>query len=157
VRSLSPEVEQAKSAIYMVIEELIDSQEALVEIGEKLGDRTLRRFFLTESLKRAQFRNKLEALLNQEGVSEIRKSPSIDSAEHPAWWRLRRSMLIGDDFLLLAKAERSEDTVQKTYANAISAYLPQAIRGVLSTQVAHIQRSRNYVRAALDRANKSAA
>jgi uncharacterized protein (TIGR02284 family) len=157
LRKPSPEVEQAKSAIYTLIQELTDSQEALVEIGEKLSDQTMRRFFLAESLKRAQFRGELEALLNQEGVSEIRENGPTARAAHCPRGRLRRSTLEGGDFTLLAEAERDEDTVQEAYDYAISAQLPQHIRGVLNKQASHIHRSHNYVRAARDRASVKAA
>jgi hypothetical protein len=70
----SHEMQGAGIAIYSVIQSLIESQEALVEIGEKLENMDLKRFFLTESLKRAEFRGELESVLNQEGVAALRQS-----------------------------------------------------------------------------------
>jgi hypothetical protein len=70
----SHEMQGAGIAIYSVIQSLVESQEALVEIGEKLEDMDLKRFFLTESLKRAEFRGELESVLNQEGVGALRQS-----------------------------------------------------------------------------------
>jgi hypothetical protein len=72
--SSSYEMQGAGTVIYSVIQSLIESQEALVEIGEKLANVDLKRFFLTESLKRAEFRGELESVLNQEGVGALRQS-----------------------------------------------------------------------------------
>ncbi len=152
----SQELKQAEAAIHAVIESLIDSQEALVEIGEKLADRNLKRYFLIESLKRAQFRGELESILNQEGVSDLRESGTSAGAVHRAWANLK-SQLGGGDHTLLATAEQGEDAAVEAYENAINTSMPLPIRQLLTTQSAHIQESRDFVKAAIDRATENAA
>jgi uncharacterized protein (TIGR02284 family) len=147
----------AGSAIYSVIQSLIDSQEALVEIGEKLADMDLKRFFLAESLKRAEFRGELESVLNQEGVSALRQSHVIEPepayrSEHRAVAGLRSRLRDAGDDTLLATAEEGEDVAKQAYDHAMSAYLPGPVREVLASQASHIQQSQNFVRAARVRA-----
>jgi len=146
----SRDLKQAESAIHTVIESLIDSQEALVAIGEKLADRNLKHFFLAESLTRAQFRGELESILNQEGISDLREEAATAGAAHRAWVGLKFK-LGGGDYTLLVTAERGEDAAKEIYENAIQATLPQPLRQALSSQAAHIQETKEFVKAALDR------
>ena len=150
----SQELQQAESAIYTVIQSLIDSQEALVEIGEKLQDKSLKHFFLSESLKRAEFRGELEAILNQEGVSKLRESGTTAGTVHRAWISLK-SRFDGGDHTLLASAEQGEDAAVEAYGSAMNTRLPLPIRQVLSTQASHIHESHDFVKAARDRMGES--
>ena len=146
----SQDLKQAESAIHTVIESLIDSQEALVAIGEKLADRNLKHFFLAESLTRAQFRGELESILNQEGISDLREEGTIAGAAHRAWVGLKFK-LGGGDHTLLVTAEKGEDAAKVVYDNAIQAALSLPLRQVLTSQAAHIQEAQEFVKAALDR------
>ena len=146
----SRDLQQTESAIHTVLESLIDSQEALVAIGEKLEDRNLKHFFLTESLTRAQFRGELESVLNQEGISNLRESGTTAGALHRVWARLKFK-LGGGDHTLLATAEQGEDAAREVYDNAIQAALPLPLRKVLASQAAHIQETHDFMKAALDR------
>jgi uncharacterized protein (TIGR02284 family) len=150
----SHELQQTESAVYSVIQSLIDSQEALVEIGEKLQDKSLKHFFLSESLKRAEFRGELEAILNQEGVSELRESGTTAGTVHRAWARLK-SRLDGGDHTLLATAEQGEDAAREAYDNAMNSHLPLPIRQIISTQASHIYESHDFVKTARDRISES--
>ncbi len=133
-----------------VIESLIDSQEGFKDIGEKLQDDTLKRYFLSESLKRAQFKGDLEDVLIKEGVSDAWKEKgSVSGALHRTWGDLK-AKLGGGDHTLLESAEQGEDTIKKTYADALKHDLPLPIHQTLSTQAAHIQTSHDYVKAARD-------
>jgi uncharacterized protein (TIGR02284 family) len=143
-------LQQTESAIHTVIESLIDSQEALVAIGEKLEDRGLKHFFLAESLTRAQFRGELESVLNREGISDLREGGTTAGALHRAWAGLKFK-LGGGDHTLLATAEQGEDAAREIYDNAIQAALPLPLRQVLTSQAAHIQQTHEFMKAALDR------
>lgn len=141
---------QTESAIHTVLESLIDSQEALVAIGERLEDRNLKRFFLTESLTRAQFRGELESVLNREGISNLRESGTTAGAVHRAWAGLKFK-LGGGDHTLLATAEQGEDAAREVYDHAIQTALPLPLRQVLASQAAHIQETHDFMKAALGR------
>jgi len=146
----SYEVEQSGRAIYSLIQSLIDSQEALVEIGEKLEDQDLKRFFLTESLKRAEFRGELESVLNQEGVGNLREG---ETAPGPAQRTLAKLRLHGHDagdHSLLTTAEQGEDAAREAYSSAIHANLPTPVLDLLASQALHIAESHDFVKAARD-------
>jgi uncharacterized protein (TIGR02284 family) len=144
-------------AIYSVIQSLIESQEALVEIGEKLANVDLKRFFLAESLKRAEFRGELESILNQEGVSGMREGHS--AAENlylsalGSVFRsvagLRPRLRDAGDQTLLESAEQGEDAACDVYDYAMNAHLPAPVRKILASQAEHIQESHDFVKAAL--------
>jgi uncharacterized protein (TIGR02284 family) len=144
--SPSKELKAAESVMQDVIENLIDSQQGFLQIGERLHDPTLRRFFMAESLKRAEFRGELETILHQEGVHDIEESGTVAGTVHRVWADLK-SRLGGGDQTLLETAEEGENVAQEAYEKAISApSLPLPIRQLLSTQAAHIQLSHDYVR-----------
>jgi len=133
-----------------VIQSLIDGQEGFKDIGEKLQDETLKRYFLAESLKRASFKGELEDVLIKEGVHDAYKeSGTVGGALHRTWGDLK-AKLGGGDHTLLETAEQGEDVAKKAYADALKHELPLPIHQLLSTQAAHIQTSHDYVKAARD-------
>ena len=70
----SKDLLETEGALRTIIETLIDNQEGFWKIGEALEDETLKRYFLDESLKRAEFRGELENILHQEGVKDIQEA-----------------------------------------------------------------------------------
>jgi uncharacterized protein (TIGR02284 family) len=144
--------DQSGSAIYALIQSLIDSQEALVEVGEKLEDRDLKRYFLAESLKRAEFRLELEAVLNQEGVGDVREGETEPGSVQHALAHLRLRSADASFDALLAAAEQGEDAARQAYANAINTLLPPSIEDVLTSQASHISESHNFLKTARQRA-----
>jgi hypothetical protein len=85
-------LKEVEEALRLVIRNLIDGQEGFQKIGEELKDETLKRYFLAESLKRAQFRGDLETVLHQEGVHDIKESGSAAGAMLRAWADLKTSL-----------------------------------------------------------------
>ena len=151
--SPSRELKETEAALQGVIDNLVDSQEALQQIGEKLHDEVVKRFLLGESLKRAEFRGDLETILHQEGVHDITKSGTTAGTVHRAWAGLK-ARLGGGDHTLLATAEACEDAVRNAYGKALDTYLPLPIRQLLRTQITHVQLSHDYVKAARDHAEQ---
>jgi uncharacterized protein (TIGR02284 family) len=142
-------VHEVESTLRSVIETLIDGQEGFQKIGEELKDPTLRRYFLEESLKRAEFRGNLETVLHQEGVHDVKESGTASGALHRAWGEFKVKMG-GGDHTLLETAEQGEDAAKKAYKDAMEKGLPLPVRQLLSTQAAHIHASHDYVKAARD-------
>jgi uncharacterized protein (TIGR02284 family) len=142
----SKEVEQT---LRSVIQILIDGQEGFLTIGEHMKDETLRRYFAAESLKRAQFRGDLEEVLHQEGVHDVKESGTLGGAVLRTWGDIK-AHLGGGDHTLLETAEAGEDTAKKAYREALENELPLPVKQLLDTQYAHIQTSRDYVKAARD-------
>lgn len=130
-----------------VIKVLQDGQKGFADIGEHLKDDTLKRYFLAESLKRANFRAELENELHRAGMADVKESGSTAGALHRTWGDLKAKMGIGtDDASLLATAEQGEDTAMKTYRDALDHDLPAPVRQLLTEQQAHIQTSHDYVK-----------
>jgi uncharacterized protein (TIGR02284 family) len=140
----------AESAMQSVLDYLVDSQEAFLQIGEKLKDDSLKRYFLSESLKRAEFRGEIESALHREGVHDIKESGTAAGTVHRVWAGLK-AKLGGGDRTLLVTAEEGEDETAAAYDRAMDTYLPLPVRQLLTTQAAHIKLSHDYVRAACNR------
>ncbi|HEY1902940.1 MAG TPA: PA2169 family four-helix-bundle protein [Terracidiphilus sp.] len=140
---------EVESTLRKVIETLIDSQEGFQKIGEEMKDPMLKRYFLAESLKRAEFRGELETHLHQEGVHDIHESSTMSGAVHRGWAELKMK-LGGGDHTLLVTAEEAEDESTAAYQDALHQDLPFPVRQLLTTQSSHIQTSHDYVRTARD-------
>src|ERR1700749_1339907 len=96
-----------------VIKSLQDGQKGFAEIGEHLKDEKLKRYFLAESLKRANFRAELENELHRAGMADVSESGSVAGAVHRTWGELKAKLGVGDDHSLLATAEQGEDVAKK--------------------------------------------
>lgn len=147
----SQELKEAESTLKSVIQVLIDSQEGFQKIGEELKDESLKHYFFSESLQRAQFRGDLETILHQEGVHDVKESGTVGGSMERAWGDLK-SMLGGGDHTLLATAEKEEVAAVKAYTDALDNYLPFPVRQLLVSQSTHIQSSRDYIRGAKEMA-----
>jgi uncharacterized protein (TIGR02284 family) len=146
----SSTLQEVETTLRQVIQSLIDGQEGFQKIGDELKDETLKRFFLAESLQRAEFRGELETVLHQEGVHDVKESGTASGAVYRAWAGLK-SALGGGDHTLLVTAEQAEDEAKAAYAEALNKELPLPVRQILTRQSVHIQASHDYVKAARDR------
>lgn len=142
-------VHEIDSTLRSVIQTLIDGQEGFKTIGDDLQDETLKRYFYVESLKRAEFRGELEAILHREGIHDVHESGTTSGTVHRVWADLKVK-LGGGDHTLLVTAEQAEDEAKEAYKNALEKDLPLPVRQVLTTQSAHVQTSHDFVRAARD-------
>jgi uncharacterized protein (TIGR02284 family) len=136
-------------AVQSVIEILVDSQEGLVTVGEKVQDHDLKLYFLTESLIRAQFIELLEAALLQGGVVRFHAGRSAVASLHRTWARLK-SRFAGGDHTLLATAAQGEQAVTEAYARAMTSNPHPPISELLRSQADHIQRVLAYVKSMRD-------
>jgi uncharacterized protein (TIGR02284 family) len=132
-------------ALKEVINSLQDSQKGFAEIGEHLKDETLKRYFLSESLKRASFRGDLEEVLHQNGVRDIDEKGTTGGTVQRVWADLK-AKLGGGDHTLLESAEQGEDAVKSAYEDALKEDLPMPVHQLLSDQQAQILISHDYVR-----------
>jgi uncharacterized protein (TIGR02284 family) len=145
----SKDLIETEGAVRTVIETLIDGQEGFRKIGEALQDETLKRHFLDESLKRAEFRGELENILHQEGVKDIHESGSAAGTFIRLFTGLK-TVLGAGPHALLNTAEEAEDAAIQAYEDALKKFLPAPIREVLVRQAVHIEASHRYVKTARD-------
>ncbi len=129
-----------------VIKSLIDGQKGFADIGEHLKDDTLKRYFLAESLKRANFRAELENELHRAGMADVKESGTAVASVHRVWGDLKAHLGAGSDHQLLVTAEQGEDVAKKAYKEALEKDLPMPVRDLLTEQQAHVLSSHDYVR-----------
>lgn len=136
---------EMESVLLDVIKSLQDGQKGFAEIGEHLKDDTLKRYFLAESLKRANFRAELENELHRAGMADVSESGTTAGTFHRVWGELKAKLGAGDHSLL-ETAEQGEDEAKKAYKTALEHELPLPIRSLLTDQQAHVMSSHDYVR-----------
>jgi uncharacterized protein (TIGR02284 family) len=136
---------ELESSLKAVINILEDGQKGMAEIGEYLKDETLKRYFLTESLKRASFRGDLESVLHQHGVADINETGTASGAVYRAWAGLK-AKLGGGDHTLLETAEQGEDEARDVYKDVLDHELPLPVRQLLTEQQTHILTSHDFIR-----------
>src|SRR6202034_3551563 len=108
---------EMESVLLDVIKTLEDGEKGFADIGAHLKDETLKRYFLAESLKRANFRAELENELHRHGVHDVHEEGTTAGALHRAWFDLKEKLHDADDHSLLATAEAGEDEAKKVYAD----------------------------------------
>ncbi len=141
----STTLRNVEETLRSVIVSLIDDQKGFQQLGENLKNSMVRRYFLVESLKRAQFRGEIESMLHQEGMPDLSESGSVSGAILRAWSGLQAAMHQGDH-ALLATALHAEDEVVHAYRDALDNEIPLPVRQVLSTQAARIENSLDCLR-----------
>lgn len=137
---------EVESVVKGIINVLQDGQKGFADIGEHIKDDTLKRYFLAESLKRANFRAELENELHRHGVRDVHEEGTTTGAIHRAWGTLKGKIMDVSDHELLATAEQGEDVAKKTYKEALEKELPLPLRQLISEQNSHIITSHDYVR-----------
>src|ERR1700679_477384 len=108
---------EMETVLLDVVKSLQDGQKGFAEIGEHLKDDKLKRYFLAESLKRANFRAELENELHRAGMADVSESGTTAGAFRRAWGELKAKLGAGDHSLL-ESAEQGEDEAKKAYKDA---------------------------------------
>ena len=129
-----------------VINILEDGQKGFADIGAHLQNETLKRYFLAESLKRANFRAELENELHRHGIHDVHEEGTTAGTLHRAWFDLKEKLHASDDHSLLTSAESAEDEAKRVYADALTQELPLPLRQLLTEQNAHVLSAHNYIR-----------
>ena len=136
---------ELETTLRSLIRVLEDSQRGMAEIGERLRDQTMRRYFLMESLRRANFRGELENILHQHGIADINESGTAMGIVYRAWAGLKAALGAGDD-AMLATAEQAEEEARDAYRIALNAELPVPVRQKVVEQRTHILIAHEYLR-----------
>ena len=140
---------ETKLALRGLVNVLLDSQKGFADIGEHLQNDALKRFFLAESLKRANFRAEIENELHRLGQHDVKETGTTVATVHRVWGDLK-AKLGGGDHTMLDTAEQGEDVAKKGYEEALKVDLPLPIKQMLTEQQSHILISHDYVKRARD-------
>jgi uncharacterized protein (TIGR02284 family) len=140
---------ELETALKSIINVLNDGQKGMAEIGEHLKDPILRRYFLIESLRRANFRAELENVLHRQGIHDVHETGTATGTLYRAWAGLK-AKLGGGDHTLLETAEQGEDETGKAYKDALDRDLPVPTRQLLTGQQTHILMAHDYIRSQRD-------
>lgn len=135
---------ELESALKSVVYVLEDGQKGMAEMGEGLKDPLLRRYFLSESLRRANFRAELEDVLHRHGFRDVHETCTAAGALNRTWAGLK-AKLGGGDHTLLETAEQGEDETCGVYQDALDRDLPLPIRQLLTGQQTHILATLDYI------------
>lgn len=139
--------QEFEAALKNVIKTLEDSQKGMAEIGDRLEDPELKRFFLAESLKRANFRGELENELHRHGIAYVEESGTMAGALYRAWAGLKAS-LGGTDHSLVTTAEEADRETLEAYKEALDENLPIPVRQLLVEQQTQILSACDFMREA---------
>ncbi|HEX3572529.1 MAG TPA: PA2169 family four-helix-bundle protein [Acidobacteriaceae bacterium] len=139
--------QEFEAALKAVIAVLEDGQKGMADIGERLKDDDLKRFFLAESLKRANFRGELENELHRHGIADVKESGTMTGALYRAWAGLKASLGGGDESLL-STAEEADEETRQAYKDALNHELPVPVRQLLVEQQIQILSARDFMRSA---------
>ena len=145
---------ELEAALKSVINALEDGQKGMAEIGEHLKDEALKRFFLTESLKRANFRGELENELHRHGIADVHETGTTSGKIHRVWADLK-AKLGGGDHTLLETAEQGEDVLKGVYKDVLNQELPLPLRQLLTEQQTEVLTAHDFVRDHRDALKKS--
>jgi uncharacterized protein (TIGR02284 family) len=137
--------DELQNVLKSVIDILEDGQKGMAEIGEYLKNDALKRYFLAESLKRANFRGELENVLHRHGVADVKQSGTATGALYRAWVGLK-AKLGGGDRTLLDTAEQAENEAKDAYKDALNQDLPVPVRQLLVEQQTQILISLDFIR-----------
>ncbi len=140
---------ETKRVLTSLVNTLQDSQKGFADLGEHVKSDALKRYFLGESLKRANFRAELENELHRLGEHDVKESGTAVAALHRTWGDIK-AKLGGSDHTLLETAEQGEDQAKKAYKEALEQDLPMPLRELLSTQQAEVLTSHDYIKAQRD-------
>jgi uncharacterized protein (TIGR02284 family) len=146
---VAPGNRELETALKSLVNVLEDGQKGMAEIGQHLKDPTLRRYFLAESLRRANFRAELENVLHRRGIHDVHETGTVSGSLFRAWAELRAKLGAGDQ-TLLETAERGEEEAKSAYKSALDRDLPGPIRQLLTEQQTHILMAQNYIRSLRD-------
>ncbi|HKO19374.1 MAG TPA: PA2169 family four-helix-bundle protein [Acidobacteriaceae bacterium] len=137
--------QEFEAALKNVIKTLEDSRKGMAEIGDRLEDPELKRFFLAESLKRANFRGELENELHRHGIADVEESGTMAGALYRAWAGLK-ARLGGTDQSLVSTAEEADRETVQAYQEALDENLPTPVRQLLVEQQTQILSACDFMR-----------
>jgi uncharacterized protein (TIGR02284 family) len=139
-------LDKVESTLKELVDTLRSNQEGFKELGHRLQNDRVKRFFLEETQVRATYAAELENELHRMGMHDVKGNVSRKSKARLLWGEIQAS-LAGGQKALLTTAEKGDDAAIEDYTGALKQELPLPLREMLQRQLTHIERAREQVKA----------
>jgi uncharacterized protein (TIGR02284 family) len=140
---------EIRSILNELIETCKDSQKGFHSAAEKIKDPETHSFFLKCYLQRSEFAGELQAEVTRMG-GEPATSGSAAGAIHRGWTGLMTAISTDTDYAILEDADHAEDSVVKTWIEALRQNLPSDLEAIVSRQLGEIQDAHRTIRKLLE-------
>ena len=133
------------SQLQELIQINIDSTEGFQEAAKQIEDMSVSSLFVELAAQRSQNATELQDYVEWNG-EKPRDEGSYAAAFHRTWLDLRAMISGGDTHVILAEAERGEDSIKSAYEDALKETAGSAVNDVLTRQYADIKAGHDRIR-----------
>lgn len=137
------------SGLQDLIEINIDSSRGFRAAADKIEDQRIASFFRECSGERDGFARDLSRYVAANAV-EPKDTGSAKGTLHRWWLELRGTVQRGDEYAVLAEAERGEDAIKERYEEVLKETVGNPLNNVLLAQYAAVKARHDQVRAMRD-------
>lgn len=123
----------------------IDSSRGFNEAAEQIEDPAIADLFRTLGTERSAFAAELQTYVAF-NYEEPQDDGSVAAALHRAWIDIRSMISGGDNYAILAEAERGEDQIKEAYEKTLKETAGSAMNDVLQQQYAQVKAGHDQVR-----------
>ena len=128
-----------------LIDNCFDSERGFQEAADNATDTSLKNFLGEASRERGRYTLSLLREVRSLGGGYGGRG-STGAAFHRLWMNIIGTLSGSDDQKLLAEADRGEDSLLKSYEEALQKGLPSSVDSVLQAQYAGIRRTQELVK-----------
>ena len=137
---------EAISVLNGLIETCRDSQEGFRKAAEAVKSEDLKELFRSYMRQRAEFVTELQIEVKRlRGSAE--NTGSLAGAIHRGWADLKKAVAGDDDAAIIAEVERGEDSMVRSYQDALSKSLSDEARSDVDRQLRKIKEAHDKIRA----------
>jgi uncharacterized protein (TIGR02284 family) len=123
----------------------IDAAKGFDEAADNIEIQSVAETFRQLAIERNANSNELTRFIELNHAEAV-DSGSILGAIHRTWIDFRSALSGGDAYVILSEAEKGEDSIKKSYEDALAETTGSAIHSVLSQQFIGIKRGHDRVR-----------
>lgn len=131
--------------VQTLIQYNIDSARGFAEAAEKIETTHIAGYFRECGARRAMFADELKHFVAING-EEPADSGTIKGTLHRWWLSLRGTVADGDEYALLAEAERGDDSIKAKYEEVLEQTAGSAMSDVLHRQYKSVKADHDRVR-----------
>ncbi len=131
----------------------IDSSKGFEEAAERFDEPQLSSLFREHSAIRSRFAQELQAIVYANGERPSTSGTTLGTF-HRWWLGLRGQIARGEEYAILAEAERGEDAIKHRYEEVLEDGLGDSISQIIARQYVSIKEAHDTVRDMRDRAER---